>query len=70
MSATVRKISVRAEKNTDGAFHLKRNKLQRNLGKNLEKIVTLKSAGVHVEAVLTSLNTAFLPISRSHFKQR
>ena len=27
-------------------------------------------AGVHVKAVLTSLNTAFLPISRSRFKQR
>ena len=26
-------------------------------------------AGVHVKAVLTSLNTAFLPISRSRFKQ-
>ena len=27
-------------------------------------------AGVHLKAVLTSLNTAFLPISRSRFKQR
>ena len=27
-------------------------------------------AGVNVKAVLTSLNTAFLPISRSRFKQR
>ena len=27
-------------------------------------------AGVHVKAVLTSLNRAFLPISRSRFKQR
>ena len=27
-------------------------------------------AGVHVKAVLTSLNAAFLPISRSRFKQR
>ena len=27
-------------------------------------------AGVHVKAVLTSLNTAFLPISRSRFKRR
>ena len=27
-------------------------------------------AGVHVKAVLTSLNTAFLPISRSCFKRR
>ena len=27
-------------------------------------------AGVHAKAVLTSLNTAFLPISRSRFKQR
>ena len=27
-------------------------------------------AGVHLKAVLTSLNKAFLPISRSRFKQR
>ena len=27
-------------------------------------------AGVNVKAALTSLNTAFLPISRSHFKRR
>ena len=27
-------------------------------------------AGVHLKAVLTSLNTAFLPISRSRFKRR
>ena len=27
-------------------------------------------AGLNVKAVLTSLNTAFLPISRSRFKQR
>ena len=27
-------------------------------------------AGVYVKAVLTSLNTVFLPISRSCFKQR
>ena len=27
-------------------------------------------AGVHVKAVFTSLNTAFLPISRSRFKRR
>ena len=27
-------------------------------------------AGVHLKAVLTWLNTAFLPISRSRFKQR
>ena len=27
-------------------------------------------AGVNVKAALTSLNTAFLPIARSHFKRR
>ena len=27
-------------------------------------------AGVNVKAVITSLNTAFLPISRSRFKRR
>ena len=27
-------------------------------------------AGVHLKAVLTSLNTTFLPMSRSRFKQR
>ena len=27
-------------------------------------------AGVHVKAALMSLNTAFLPMSRSRFKQR
>ena len=31
--------------------------------------VTDVKAGVHVKAVLTSLNTAFLPISRSRFKR-
>ena len=31
--------------------------------------LTIKAA-VHVKAVLTSLNTAFVPISRSRFKQR
>ena len=30
----------------------------------------LFKAGVHVKAVFTSLNTAFLPISRSRFKRR
>ena len=30
----------------------------------------LVKAGVNVKAALTSLNTAFLPISRSHFKRR
>ena len=33
------------------------------------KVVQLK-AGVNVKAVFTSLNTAFLPISRSRFKRR
>lgn len=32
-SGTVRRISARAEKNADGAFHPKGNELQRNLGK-------------------------------------
>ena len=36
---------------------------------SLEYGDTIK-AGVHLKAVLTSLNTAFLPISRSRFKQR
>ena len=35
--------------------------------KNLDKFV---KAGVQVKAVFTSLNTAFLPISRSRFKRR
>ena len=35
-------------------------------GKGLSPV----KAGVHLKAVLTSLNTAFLPISRSRFKQR
>ena len=33
------------------------------------RIICLK-AGVNVKAVFTSLNTAFLPISRSRFKRR
>ena len=31
---------------------------------------TILKAGVNVKAVFTSLNTAFLPISRSRFKRR
>ena len=37
---------------------------------DLFAICSSVKAGVHVKTVLTSLNTAFLPISRSRFKQR
>ena len=36
---------------------------------NGEKARFKFKAGVHVKAVLTSFNTAFLPISRSRFKR-
>ena len=36
---------------------------------DISSIASFK-AGVHVKAVFTSLNTAFLPISRSRFKRR
>ena len=37
------------------------------IGKRCLQIPSLIKAGVHLKAVLTSLNTAFLPISRSRF---
>ena len=42
--------------------------IKEQFGVSLKRICPFK-AGVHVKAVLTSLNTAFLPISRSRFKR-
>ena len=38
--------------------------------RKIEILTPFMMAGVNVKTVLTSLNTAFLPISRSRFKQR
>ena len=43
---------------------------QRSLSLQLRFFISTVKAGVHVKAVLTSLNTAFLPISRSRSKKR
>ena len=59
----VTKVVIRA---TEG-FNLQCNNVARQVEEKRYPFYRAFKAGVHVKAVLTSLNTAFLPISRSRF---
>ena len=62
-----------------GVFATYKKKLKSMLGIRVKQLLSMLvqrilrynvKAGVNVKAVFTSLNTAFLPISRSRFKRR
>ena len=56
--------------NSTGCFFKKNNKKIAKAHIASRQPINRFKAGVHVKAVSTWLNTAFLPISRSRFKQR
>ena len=69
---------VQAVKVTKSGHHLLRDRASKGYGSipgwtsqtDLHACLQRLKAGVQVKAVFTSLNTAFLPISRSRFKRR